>query len=475
MKLLSKHLINFLLGGLVVVAFFYITLTNPGGVVFFQPWDIFHNYLGAKYLDELGPFDFYACAYEADQEGRRIWTPETPMRDLHTYQLVPAATLTCPKDNFSVARWQSFTHDVYMLTGRASSEYWAQVVTDKGYNATPFRSVVFGSVANMFPLEDQSLLFNLADVLFVLLTAIIVASTEGLTVALLTLLLLLLYFGTFGRLSGNYFQFAWLPLLALAVGAWRKGKASIAGGALGLAAGIHVFPLFFALPIGVRGVMAFLQKEKQQWKAVRDFLSVFVLMGLLCFGVGSLSTRGVHAWTEWEQKIVVHSAYLHGEIFNLGLPTLIATATSVDRSAGTTFVEDFPRTEARLRTFSAERPLWYAGALVVLVVMVGVSVLIPFESLFLLGFLPLFALVSLSPYYYLDLALVPYMAVGLGKKARLHLILLLLLSFFIGLLYRQELDISFGYLENLITQLCLGAYLVYMVYVVLRDRITTKL
>jgi hypothetical protein len=62
---------------------------------FFEPAGVFHYYLGAKYANEIGPFDLYACALAADSE-HAVWDADTLVRDLRTYRLVPAGTLQCP-------------------------------------------------------------------------------------------------------------------------------------------------------------------------------------------------------------------------------------------------------------------------------------------------------------------------------------------------------------------------------------------
>ena len=38
----------------------------------YNVWNVFHYYLGAKYFSEIGYFNLYPCALEADQEAGGI-------------------------------------------------------------------------------------------------------------------------------------------------------------------------------------------------------------------------------------------------------------------------------------------------------------------------------------------------------------------------------------------------------------------
>ncbi len=119
-----------------------------------EPSGVFHYYLGAKYFNEIGPFDLYSCALAADSE-HAVWDATTLVRDLHSYTLVPAWTLSCPRAPFTAERWHAFTHDVALLTDTDTAAAFAGAVTDKGYNASPFFSSVFGRIAAAVPIGEQ--------------------------------------------------------------------------------------------------------------------------------------------------------------------------------------------------------------------------------------------------------------------------------------------------------------------------------
>ncbi len=132
--------------------------------------------------------------------------------------------------------------------------------------------------------------------------------------------------------------------------------------------------------------------------------------------VGATSARGLAAWREWREKIVVHSSYLRGEVFDIGLPRLVADIASHDRADSDSYIEDTPHTEARTAALGAHLRAWRLLAAMLIVLMCGAVWCVPVEAQMALGFVPLYALLALSPYYYFALALLPFMVVGLDRS-----------------------------------------------------------
>lgn len=112
---------------------FLLSLILSYNAVPIQTWNVFHYYLGSKYFKELGYYDLYTCALEADGEGNNVWKTQELVRDLSTYKLVERAELpACPRGNFSSQRWESFKNDFFELQDLAPVDYWQATIKDKG-------------------------------------------------------------------------------------------------------------------------------------------------------------------------------------------------------------------------------------------------------------------------------------------------------------------------------------------------------
>jgi hypothetical protein len=451
---------------LVVWLGLFTTLQHPGYMsAFFEPRATFHYYLGAKYFDELGPFDLYGCAIAADREGNRIWGPETPVRDLRTYRMVPARTVSCRRDRFTPPRWSAFSRDVSWFTHTATPADWTLALTDKGYNATPFFSEVFGPLIDRAaPLRQEStrppwLVFNL-DLIFVGIAIWIVWRSSGATIALLVLTLALGFFGSFGRIGGNLAQYVWFPWLAAAVAAWRARRGASAGAALGMAAGFQVFPVVFAFPVVITGARSVIRRDREG--AVRSFafcLSLLVAAGS-CVAVGSLSSRGLDAWRTWRQKIAIHSAYLRGEVFDIGLSNAIGEVISGDRASSDSYEQDVPHTLARKAALEAHRPLWFAVAGLMIALSAAAVWVVPEQAALTFGIVPMYALLALSPYYYFALALLPFMADGLAPRQFRAVIGALAVLFAVDLAIWNGSYISFAFGWHVVTQVLMAIFIV---------------
>jgi hypothetical protein len=385
---------------------------------FFEPRAVFHYYIGAKYFDEIGPFDLYGCVIAADRQGNRIWLPNTPVRDLHTYTMVPAQATSCPPDRFTAERWRAFVQDVSWFTGKATPADWALALTDKGYNASPFFSEVFGHLAaRLAPLEPDDaraafVVFNL-DLVFLAIAIWIVWRSAGATLALLVLALALSFFGSFGRIGGNLGQYVWFPCLAAAAAAGQARRPAAAGAALGLATGFQIFPVMFAVPVVVSGVRGLVRRERERW--MRSLVFSIALAGVIasCVAIGSVSPRGFDAWRAWRQKMAIHSAYLRGEVFDIGLSNALGFALSSDHANSDSYEHDIPHSLARQAALRAHRVVWFGLASVLIGLFVAAVWRVPEQAALAFGVVPMYALLAMSPYYYFALALMPFMAVGL--------------------------------------------------------------
>ena len=443
-------------------------LQHPGYTsAFFEPRAVFHYYLGAKYFNEVGPFDLYGCVIAADRETNRMWRPETPVRNLHTYVIVPAVSLFCQRGRFTNERWTSFAQDVAWFTQKATPADWASALTDKGYNATPFFSAVFGQVidrAAFLQLDDTwrpFILFNL-DLIFLAIAVWIVWRSGGRTIALLTLVLALGFFGSFGRIGGNLAQYAWFPCLAAAVAAWRARRPVLSGAALGLATGFQIFPGLFAIPIVVVGARSMFRGDREGWTRALVFaFSLAVVIGS-CMAIGSTSSRGFEVWREWRQKMEIHSAYLRGEVFDIGLSNMVGDAVSADRTTSNSYEEDIPHSRARQAALDAHRWIWFSIAALLIVLFVAAVWVVPDQAALAFGFVPIYALLALSPYYYFALALLPFMAVGLPRAQYSAMVGAVAVLLAVNLAIWNGSYISFSFGWHAVTQVLIAVFIFLM-------------
>jgi len=381
-------------------------VTKPYGKT--DAWGVLHYYLGAKYFAELEYASFYACVLAADLDGRRVWDARIKVRDLSTYVIVGRDDVApCPRDRFSPPRWSAFVRDVTALQGILPEGERAAVLTDKGFNPPPSWSVPAGWVANHVPLDHAraaKLVFNV-DLAFTLIALIALAVAIDIETASVAAIFVFLYFGSVGRLAGNFLQYAWFPALTGAVLAWRRGRYRQSAFWWALATLAQTFPLALTSAIGLRYL--WLWKDRKRGDAVGHygrFVAHYATWLVAGIAVGCLSGRGPRAWWEWVQKITVHGAYLVGEVFDIGLRNLIATAASAGADSAHSYAEDYPNVVARLAAFKSYEWIWYLVAIGALVGVLARMKHVTHRGVLGLGFVMMYVLLDLAPYYYASLA-----------------------------------------------------------------------
>lgn len=252
----------------------------------FGAWGIFHYYLGAKYLKNIGYFSLYSCVLEVN---KKKWDVKL-VRDMHSYMLVQPQQLSkCQRNNFRDDQWKEFVRDTMFITSRAQKDYWAQAITDKGFNPPPFWAALVGSIAHVIPLNNVTywLLFNI-DFLLLLFAAVLVWWSAGITAGFITLSLSFFYFGTFGAIGNNFLQYGWYPLIVGTIVTWCMKKPKASGILLGFATGLQSFPGFFAIPVVFLLCVSWMQNRKKLNKMYEYFSLAFVATMLICAGVGTV-------------------------------------------------------------------------------------------------------------------------------------------------------------------------------------------
>ena len=427
-------------------------------------WGIFHYYLGAKYFSEIGYFNLYTCALEADDEAARYWFQIAGARDMETYRLLLRSSLPpCPRTNFTTERWSEFSQDVEHFARPVHPYYFAQVLSDKGFNPPPSWVAVAKPLAQAVPISKSwatDTVFNL-DLIAVLVGVLIIWRSHGGIVALLTAGLAIFYFGNYGDLGWNFLQYFWFPLVAVAVILWMKNRPGFSGAVLGIAVGLQTFPLFFGLPIVVRGITEFLRhRNKADWRPYFRFTGALFAVMLASFLLGSLAGRGVGAWGEWQRKISIHKNYLRGEIFDIGLANLTAETVSRNHNEVAGYADDVPNTFARLDSLKSNIWIYYVLCAMFLAMWALSVVRAPSGDLFGHGFLTMYAAVSLSPFYYLSLALVPLMFWKSSRILRLYATWGTVALFAAHAILFRGGSVSFQYLPHLLSEYLIALFLV---------------
>ncbi|MCI0575723.1 MAG: hypothetical protein L0331_05885 [Chloroflexi bacterium] len=351
-----------------------------------QTWNVFHYYLNSRYFAELGYTDLYSCAVE-----RRSLHFAGVARDLETYEWVPAIDLaTCPHEAFTAARSSEFNSDLAWLIYQGLP---ANATLDKGLNTSPLWLFFGELLANSVAIGSAGFwLVVWLDVILLALALGLVWWSRGLETAALAATFILGWYGSIGVIFGNWLQWPWLALTLAGAALWHKRRWPAAGLALGLAAGLSVFPAFLlAWPL-------------LNWRRVdRRFWFGLTLAALYTLVLGSLTSRGLAVWPEWIGKIVQQSLAITTEPLNIGLDNLLYGLANRQNAAD--YYQVFVTGQwAPIAQGYNVTPLAVAVGLVLLV---GSAHLARKRTPDLaVGLLPLFATVTLSRYYWLILVVV---------------------------------------------------------------------
>lgn len=400
--------------GLVIVAALALALTIYGDIAldairrpagYVRPWNIFHYYLGAKYFPELGYFNLYSCALAADDELQGVWDDQTPVRNLTSYVIgTRQASPPCPGGQFSTDRWARFRADLLLVQQLAppdsaeTARLWRQVLTDKGFNPSPVWATFSWWLTNHIPLTsgpEFKLLVSL-DIILLAMALGLVGWTFGWETAAVALACLVTFWGPYRRLAGNVLQYGWLVAVLLGFSFWQRGWFKTSAVFFAYSITTYLFPVFFMAGLLIRLIAAGVRRQPA---TVRPLITFFAWLLLFCwlFLMGSLLLpTGPAAWVEFSAKLQRHSAALQQELLNVGLKNLLSTCCdAVNTPAAFEYAAHL-----------AERSGLYlllGGGLLALFVAYSLRSKNSDLSLMALGYAPLFALVTVSRYYYLGL------------------------------------------------------------------------
>ena len=295
-----------------------------------RAWNVYHYYLGAKYFDEVGHFDLYRATLRADDDwqahkraqprlDRRKLTRIPDFRHVHrardmrTYRVLPRSELVRdydPSARFSASRWQEFGEDTRWLRRHLRTRKWEGTLVDLGYNPTPAWTAMARPLSNLISLQSPAFrLIANSDVPLYLGMLGALWWAFGARAALLATLWMHVIVFNRSRFSGGFLQYDWLASTVLGLALYARGHPASAGVTLSWGIMTRGFPVLLVLPIAARWLLGWLRRQRGE-PATRKRRRLLVALGLACTVLGCLSLttqRGLGAWTEWAEKIAIHS------------------------------------------------------------------------------------------------------------------------------------------------------------------------
>ncbi len=369
-------------------------------------WNVYHYYLGAKYFNELGYYDLYDATLAADRESENAWRRIDKVRNLRTYEVESRAVVEAryrPKDHFSEARWQTFKGDVTALQANNPGSFWSGIFRDRGYNPSPFWTVLGEALTSRVSAANPLLLKLLCSLDLLLLGATfwLVWKSFGARAAWSMVLFLSLSPVNNDRLVGGFLQFDWFCAVAAGLCLMRRGRPIPAAACFAFATLARVFPAVLvaslALPVMVRWI--------RRGRLARRTWVFFIAFGLFCslgLGIGSLTHRGVGAWGDFVGNLKSHNEdHLYGQR-RVGLQHVFThDVRTLDLDEGK---------RERRKLFGQQKGLYVASAAVLFLFYLLVVHRRNAPDAILLGLLPFFVLAVSSRYYWGLLALLPLLA-----------------------------------------------------------------
>ena len=357
-------------------------------------WSFFHYYLGAKYYPEMGYDGLYEQAILVDSERRHVWKTIPLIRNLNTYEFEPPAPETrTRRPGWTDARWQEFGDDVQHFQKKLRKR-WHDVLTDRGYNATPTWNTT-GWILGHLPASKWGLaVYGSVDSVLLLIGFGFFVWAFGPVWGLLGAAWCLLFYGNQGHVIGRPFLHDYLAAMLVFAAAVHKDKPRLAAVMLAYGAMVRIFPGFF---LGGLGIWTLLRWRKTgQWPAfTRRFAPTFVLTCALLAGYGCLNAKGVGAWVEFLGNISLHSEDHRFGGRRIGLQHFYTH----DVSKGFDWDARYRRRDA----WEKQETLWKvsAGVMVLfwLIAMLRIGDSDPLDAM-ILSMAVVFAVIVLSRYYW---------------------------------------------------------------------------
>ncbi|NOT29908.1 MAG: hypothetical protein HOP15_05595, partial [Planctomycetes bacterium] len=347
----------------VLLGFGLWTNSNWQNRRYFNPYEFFHYYVGAKYAPELGYTRLYDAAVLVDREtdfphrasdlanlsAHRGGPEYKPLATVYA----EAQTIRAP---FTSARWAEFTRDVSFFRSELKPEMWEQLLHDKGYNATPVWTLLGGRLAHWVPATSRASLRGLVALDVLLLVGAIgcVVWAFGLRAALFSAALYLTHHcSSHAHFRAAFLRTDWLFALVASLCCLKRERPFTGGLLLAWSALLRVFPLLFAagplLVVGWSLCAGWTRRADLRRRSALRFAAGFALAGALLFGASLTLRGGLESWQDFQAKIVEHDERPASD--TIGFKKLFTWSVGFRRDQGK---------ELRAR-FEELRPLWWTA------------------------------------------------------------------------------------------------------------------
>ncbi|HXF96525.1 MAG TPA: hypothetical protein VNI61_10545, partial [Gemmatimonadales bacterium] len=381
--------------------------------------EVYHYYLGAKYLPELGYTRLYRCTALADAEDGVAVPPSHWIRDLRDGGVERVGdVLRQPglcKARFSEIRWATFKRDVAWFRAQVAPAYWLRMQRDHGFNATPVWAVLGRALASTGPASGpQVLLLTLLDPLLLAVLWAFLVWAFGWRLASVAAI----YWGTsdlgaFAWVGGAYLRHDWLACLGVGLALLRGRRPLPAGFLLACASLLRLFPALALVGITVTVLhRAWSERRLGLGLEARRLALGVALAGLVLLPASCLAGGGVEVWRDFAGRATVLAdtpATNH-----VGLRALLSYrhATSTAQVAPLGLADDpfEPWRQARRQTFEERRPLYLALAAGFVVLLVRALRGRTLWEAGILGLAPAPVVTDLFGYYYAMLLLFALLA-----------------------------------------------------------------
>jgi hypothetical protein len=228
----------------------------------------------------------------------------------------------------------------------------------------------------------------------------------GRTAAMVILLLGLGAPWRYDWIGGAFLRADWFAALGLGLCALKRERMLLAGGLIGYAALIRVFPAAFLVGPAVVGLRQWTQGTPPRW--LLRFAAGALAAAAIGLAAGSLSGAGLAAWPAFLHNLTVYRAQLPENGISLENAVLVDRTARLEATTGDSNLQYDLAWEADTERAARERRPWIlAASLLLSALALSAMWRRPALEAAIFGCALLFAALPMASYYWIMLALVP--------------------------------------------------------------------